>query len=92
MTDKWIARQMVSGAWEIADDDTASTIAHVLGESDAHLAAAAPTMRAALIRAADMFEQVACMMDDTGASGGPTMRAAADEAREAIRIAAGPSA
>jgi hypothetical protein len=44
----WLAREMVSGNWQVAADDTAQTIAHIRSEADARLVAAAPDMLMAL--------------------------------------------
>lgn len=44
----WLARQMVSGNWDIADEETGKTIARTETEENARLIEAAPEMLAML--------------------------------------------
>lgn len=44
MSKQWIARQTVSGNWQIADDATGTTVATTREEEDARLIAAAPEL------------------------------------------------
>lgn len=61
----WLARQYVSGHWEVVDDESASRIAGVVGRhagqgddgANARLIAAAPELLKAAIAALDFFNE-----------------------------------
>jgi len=61
----WYARQMVSGNWDIADDETGKTVARTETEEHARLIEAAPEMLDYLVSlVADADEAAAHSGDD----------------------------
>lgn len=93
---RWIAREMLSGNFDIADNDTGKTVARTDTAERARLIAAAPETAAERDRLreinAEMLEVLEALLEEADQMGGSVRRVTryeVDRARAAIRKARG---